>query len=134
MSPSRRYHLEFDDVLRAQGIICDDTNGNSVHSRMDRGSKKYGIEHRVLDYFHSDAGIRDYVDRIVNSIGTIYHSTATDFIRIAYGHLCLDYMASKLKDDYECTYDELDWDYVFWRTLKYFKYRNFHKTFYKQRN
>ncbi|GEM_PF-1073769 len=132
--PSRKRHLEFDEYLRKKGVIYADTDGNSVHARMDRGSKIYADAHRDLDYFHSDSGIRDYVDQIMNSIGTIYHETATDYVRIAYGHRCLDYMASKLKRQYGCTYNELDWKTVYRRTWKYFKYLGFHRTYYRRRD
>jgi hypothetical protein len=105
--PSRERHLEFDEILRYKGVICDDIDGNSVHARMDKGSKWYAELHRELDYFHSVNGIRDRVDHVINSIGNIYPSTAADHVRIAYGHLCLDHMASKLKEKFECSYNEL---------------------------
>lgn len=131
--PLRRQHLEFDEVLREKGVICEGTNGNSIHARMDKGSKRYATDHRDLDDFHTASGIRDYVDQIVNSIGNIYQETRTDYVRIAYGHLCLDYMASKLKEQFGCTDNELDWEYVYRRTWNYFKYQGFHKTYYKER-
>lgn len=131
--PPRERHLEFDGILRYKGVICDDTDGNSVHARMDKGSKWYAERHRELDYFHSVDGIRDRVDHIINSIGNINPSTATDQVRIAYGHECLDDMASKLKEQYECTYNELDWDEVYRRTWKYFKNCGFDKKYYKRR-
>jgi hypothetical protein len=131
--PPRKYHLEFDERLRKNAVICDDTNGNSVHARMDKNSKHLADMHRELDYFHSDVGIRDFIENIVNSIGTIDQSTATDYVRIAYGHLCLDYMASKLKRKLECGYKELNWRKVYTRTWKDFQRKGFHKTYYRER-
>ncbi len=131
--PTRRYHLEFDDVLRSKRIIFEKTDGNSVHARMDKNSKKYGEAHRKLDDFHSPEGIRDFVDQIVNSLGTIHQETATDYVRIAYGHMCLDYMASKLTKQYRCTYDELDWNYVYKRTLRYYRDYGYDRTYYRFR-
>lgn len=74
--PTRERHLEFDDILRYKGIICDDTDGNSVHARLDKGSKWFADVHRELDPFNSIEGIRAFVDNIVNSFGNIYPSTA----------------------------------------------------------
>jgi hypothetical protein len=131
--PSRKHHLEFDDRLRKNSVICEDTDGNAVHARLDRNSKHFADMHRELDYFHSDVGIRDFIDNIVNSIGTIAKSTATDYVRIAYGHLCLDYMASKLKREYDCSYRELNWRGVYTRTWKYFQRNGYHRTYYRER-
>lgn len=130
--PSREKHLAFDEILRLNGVICEDTCGDSVHARLDRGAQKYAEAHRELDFYHSHSGIRDYVDQIVNSIGNIYKETATDYVRIAHGHLCLDYMASKLKYFYDCSYDELNWDFVYKRTWAYFRRNGLHKTYYKR--
>jgi hypothetical protein len=131
--PPRKNHLEFDERLRKNNVICDDTYGDTVHARMDKHVKTYGADHRELDYFHSDTGIRDFIHNIVNSLGTIYQSTATDYVRIAYGHLCLDYMASKLRRKYDCDYEDLNWRQVYTRTWRYFKYRGFHRTLYRER-
>jgi len=132
--PNRKYHLEFDDRLRKNAVISDDTDGNSVHARMDKNSKHLADMHRELDYYHSDPGVRDFIDNIVNSIGTIGQATATDYVRIAHGHLCLDYMASKLKRQQECTYKELNWREVYTRTWKYFQRQGLHRTYYKERS
>jgi len=131
--PSREHHLEFDDRLRKNGIICEDTDGNAVHARLDRNAKHLADMHRELDYFHSPEGIREFIDNIVNSIGGIYQATATDYVRIAYGHLCLDYMASKLKRKFNCTYKELDWRKVHTRTYRYFRRCGHHRTHYRAR-
>lgn len=89
--------------------------------------------HRELDYYHSDWGIRGFIDNIVNSIGTIDPATATDYVRIAHGHLCLDYMASKLKRQQGLAYTQLNWREVYTRTWKYFQRHGFHRTYYRER-
>jgi hypothetical protein len=129
--PPRKYHLKFDERLRKNDVICEDTDGNSVHARLDKNSRHMGDMHRELDYFHSAEGIRDFIDNIVFSIGTIYPETATDYVRIAYGHLCLDYMASKVKRQLDCSYSDLDWRRVYRRTWTYFKRKGFNNTRYK---
>ena len=131
--PSRKHHLGFDDRLRKNSVICEETDGNAVHARLDRNSRHFTDLHTELDYFHSDAGIRDSIDNTVNSIGTISQSTATDYVRIAYGHLCLDYIASKLKRKSSCTYRELNWREVYTRTWKYFQRNGHHRTYYRER-
>ncbi len=104
--PLRRIHSEFDDVLREKDIIFKDTGGNSVHNRMDKGSNNYGANHRLESFFHSAEGIRKFIENIVNSLGTISQETATDYVRIAYGHLCLDYMTTKLKNEKDWSDDD----------------------------
>jgi hypothetical protein len=98
---------------------------------MDKGSKWFQEAHRDLDHFHSDAGIRDYVTQLIESLGSIYTSTATDNVRIAYGHLCLDYIASKLKRQQNCTYRELDWNLVYRRAWNLFKRKGYKRKYYK---
>ena len=51
--PSRQRHLEFDEVLKENEVIFKDTDGNSVHDRMDKRANNYGANHRVKDPFHS---------------------------------------------------------------------------------
>jgi hypothetical protein len=35
--PSKRHHLEFDEILRNKGIKCRGTDENSIHAKMDKG-------------------------------------------------------------------------------------------------
>ena len=129
--PSRKIHLRFDEVLREKGIISEDTDGNSVHNRMDKQVNNYGANHRVEDPFHSAEGIRESIDNMVNSFGTIRQKTATDYVRIAYGHLCLDNMTTKLKNENDWSNGDIDWEIVFQRTYNYYKTKGFDKTYYK---
>lgn len=128
--PPRDYHLAFDEILRNNGIICDDTYGDSVHKRLDKHSKKFGAMHREIDEWHSTNGIRDFIDNLINGLGTIYQETATDYIRIAYGHIVLDEIASQFKINFNCDYNELDWEEVFKEVFKEYKKFGFHKTKY----
>ena len=129
--PSLKKHLEFDDKkLRRYNVICEDTDGTKVHQRLDKGAKKYGPTHRDDDYWHSDAGIRDTVDNNIASICNIHPGTATDYVRIAYGHICLDEVASKYKRDSGCDYGDLDdndWRIIFNRAYHKFV-RKGHRT------
>ena len=129
--PSRQTHLRFDEVLRVKEIIFKDTDGNSVHDRMDKQVNNYGANHRVEDYFHSAEGIRKFIDNMVNSLGTITQETATDYVRIAYGHLCLDHMTTKLKNEKDWSDDDIDWEIVFRRTYNYYVYKGFDKKKYR---
>ncbi len=129
--PSRQIHLKFDEVLEKNGVISEDTDGNSVHNRMDKQFKNYGTNHREEDYFHSVEGIRDFIDNMVNSLGTISQDTATDYVRIAYGHLCMDHITTKLKNEKNWSDDDIDWEIVFQRAYSYYRNKGFHKTRYK---
>ncbi|MCP8305018.1 MAG: hypothetical protein H3Z50_06095 [archaeon] len=51
--------MKFDKILREKGIVYEYTDGNSVHSRMDRGVKSFGGFHRHMDYYHDEYGVRD---------------------------------------------------------------------------
>jgi len=136
MVPSLDYHLDFDEKrLVKNGVIYEDTDGTSVHRRMDKNAKKFGPDHRDLDYWHSPEGIRDMIDGFVGSIG-IRPETATDYVRIAYGHRCLDYIASKTRRGLNCHYKDLskgDWRNVYTRAYKLFRRNGYHKKVYQPR-
>jgi len=134
--PSLKYHLEFDEKrLKKNEIIYEDTDGAAVHRRMDRNAKKYGPDHRELDEWHEPDAIRDMVDNFVETIG-IYPQTATDYIKIAFGHRCLDDVASKYKREFGCNYSDLDnddWRRIFTKAYKKFKRERYHKKVYQPR-
>ena len=134
--PDLKHHLDFDEKrLKKNGIIYEETDGTSVHRRMDRNAKKYGPDHRDLDYWHSAEGIRDMIDGFVDSIG-IYPQTATDYVRIAYGHRCLDSIASRQKRVLDCGYSGLtdaDWRGIHTRAYKLFRRYGYHKKVYQPR-
>jgi hypothetical protein len=123
--PSMNRHLEFDEKrLKKNRVICEETSGRTVHKRMDRNVKKYGSDHRNLDEWHSPDGIRDMIDNFVETVG-IDPITATDYVRIAYGHRCLDYIASK--------YPTAEWGEVFTRAYRLFRSNDFHNKRYRPR-
>ena len=130
--PSRARHLEFDEILREKGVIMDDTDGTAVHNRLDKHAKTYGSTHREDDEWHSHVGIRAMIDNVVNSLGNISQDRATDYVRIAHGHECLDYMASKLKRQQECSYSGLDWREVYRRTWRYMKAKGYSDAYYRR--
>jgi hypothetical protein len=131
--PPRKYHLEFDDVLRDRNIICDDTDGSTVHRRLDYHSKSYGIDHRELDELHQPESIRVFIDNIITSLNNIYQGTATDYLRIAYGHVTLDEIASRYKRKLSCEYKELEWGDIYQKTLAKFRREGYYKKYYKFR-
>lgn len=94
--PSKNLHLKFDEYLKDKGVIYEDTNGMRVHERMDRDLQKYGHwNHRYSDYYHNDAGIREWIRKWSH---LAYQETMTDYIRICFGHLVLDEMEYRYPD------------------------------------
>lgn len=130
--PARSKHLAFDEMLREKGVIMDDTDGTTVHNRLDRHARTYGPNHREEDEWHSHVGVRSMTDNLLSSFGNISKERATDYVRIAHGHECLDYMASKLRRQYDCSYAALDWDEVFRRTWRYMKSKGYDRSYYRE--
>ena len=128
--PNRNKHLMFDDILREKGVIGG-TEGRVIHDRMDKNVKYFLKDHREIDWWHCEKGIREFVKNLSNSGFGIRQDKATDYIRIGLGHICLDYMASKLKDKNGGTYTGLDWDYVMKRTWNYYRKKGYHKCYFK---
>lgn len=90
--PTRRTHKKFDAYLKEHGIINDDTSTDIVHVRMDRNIEKMGSEHREMDFYHSEEGVRDWLRGFSH---LAYQETLTDYLRAAMGHLALDDIASR---------------------------------------
>jgi len=134
--PSLERHLEFDEKrLKKNGAVFSDTDGTAVHRRMDRNASKYGPDHRELDEWHEPDAIRNMVDNIVGSIG-MDSSRGTDYVRIAFGHRCLDSVASRAKRDLNCSYADLDdddWRGIFTHAYKLFRKYGYHKKVYQPR-
>ena len=85
--PERDVHLIFDLILKVLGIISRETETESVHKRIDRGVKKFGPHHREEDYYHSEEGIRDWLNNFPENV---YQDTLTDLLRAGLAHLILD--------------------------------------------
>jgi len=134
--PSLERHLEFDEKrLKKNGVIFMNTDGTAVHRRMDRNASKYGPNHRDLDEWHTSEAIRDMVDNIVGSIG-MDSSRGTDYVRIAYGHRCLDSVASRTRRELGCNYSDLDdseWRSIYTHAYKLFRRYYYHKKVYQPR-
>jgi len=91
--PSREVHLSFDEYLKEHGIIHGYTYADKVHDRMDRNLTVWGPDHREIDFYHSEDGIREWLRRFSH---LAYQETLTDYLRVAMGHLVLDDIASRL--------------------------------------
>ena len=99
--PGRDYHLIFDQMLVSEGVICPERNTQTVHEQMDARAATLGPQHRILDPRHHPDAIRRWIDTQMISLGTIAPDTATDYVRVAWGHACLDCFASAYKDAIE---------------------------------
>jgi len=132
--PSRWLHLEFDELLREKEVIYPESNGATVHNRMDRSVKHFGSDHRELDWYHTVEAIRDMIWQIVNNFDSMSYERATDYVRIAYGHLVLDEVVTRYCRTYDCGEDEFgDWDVKEILRLAWNNYRKkgFHRTRYR---
>jgi len=118
--PVRRVHLKFDEYLWDHGIIPDTENSNTVHDRMDRGLVKYGPDHRYVDFYHSEEGIRDWLR---GKAHLFYQETLTKYLRIALGHLCLDDMASR--------HPEYDEDQLIKSAYRSFIQKGYHRKYFR---
>jgi hypothetical protein len=136
--PSREYHEEFDRILKEKGIIPQDIDGESVHNRLDRHAEKYGPRHREEDEWHGVEGIRRMIDKYVEGFTLpIEQETATAYVRIAYGHLCLDDVASEMRREFACRYADLDWtgnEGVYSKALKRMRREGYDEARYKGRH
>jgi len=120
--PNRRIHLKFDKYLKDRGIITDDLDANSVHDRMDRDLIYWGPEHREIDFYHSEEGIREW-SKIFQHLS--YQETLTDYLRVGLGHLCLD--------DVESRREWINEKELITRAYRSFIARGYHRKFYRTR-
>ncbi len=86
--------MKFDEYLKEHGVIAD-RDCSAVHERMDRDLQVYGHwNHQYADYYHYENGIRNWIrgwSHLANQ------ETATDYLRVALGHLVLDEIWSQDK-------------------------------------
>lgn len=101
--PSRKKHEQFDEYLALKGVLMPDGRYAVVHSFMDKGVNCYGADHRNLDFYHQEEGLRSWINGKYNVIG---QNLATDWLRAGLGHICLDYKDSSIPAD-------ANWDIVF---------------------
>lgn len=95
--PSRNMHEEFDRFLAMKGVIFQDGQYGDVHDFMDLGVKSFGANHRKLDFYHNEEGLRQWINGKYNIIG---QNRATDWLRAGLGHICLDEAESTLAEKY----------------------------------
>jgi len=120
--PSRRVHLKFDEYLKEHGVIHGYTYADSVHRRMDKDLVVWGSEHREIDFYHSEEGIREWLKGFSH---LAYQETLTDYLRVAMGHLVLDDMASRY--EYKNEYELMKSAY------RSFIQRGFHRRYFKEK-
>ena len=119
--PVRRVHLKFDEYLKEHGVINGYTYANTVHDRMDRDVTVWGPDHREIDFYHSEMGIRDWLRGFSH---LAYQETLTDYLRVTMGHLVLDDMTSRYEysDEYE----------LMKSAYRSFIQRGFHRKFFRE--
>lgn len=120
--PSRRVHLKFDEYLREKGIIYGYTYANTVHDRMDRDVSYWGPDHRDIDWYHGEEGIRDWLKTFQH---LAYQETLTDYLRVCLGHLCLDEISSRR--------EYRDEDDLIKRAYRSYIARGFERKYYRSR-
>ena len=120
--PSRRLHLRFDEYLKQKGVIYGYTYANTVHSRMDRDASYWGPDHREIDFFHGEEGIREWLSTFQH---LAYQETLTDYLRVCLGHLCLDEIHKRGKWRNE--------DDLIKRAYLSFVARGYHRKYYRTR-
>ena len=69
--------MDFDEYLKDHGVISGYTYANSVHARMDRGIVVWGPDHREIDFYHSEEGIREWLRGFSH---LAYQETLTDYL------------------------------------------------------
>jgi hypothetical protein len=95
--PSKKEHEKFDRFLAMKGVLLPDGQYGKVHAFMDRGVESFGPDHRLLDVYHREEGLRRCLNGKYNVIG---QDLATDWLRAGLGHICLDKMESSLSGRY----------------------------------
>jgi hypothetical protein len=101
--PNRITHERFDEFLANKGILLSDARYGNVHRFMDTGVKIYGPDHRNYDPYHERDGICTW---ITGKRNVINQDHATDWVRSALGHICLDKAATRFKNKKRSDYSE----------------------------
>jgi hypothetical protein len=101
--PSRNKHEEFDRFLAKKHVLLPDGQYGEVHAFMDRGVEAFGSQHRELDKYHKEKGLRQWLNGKYNVIG---QNRATDWLRAGLGHICVDEAETYLHESYS-------WEEVF---------------------
>lgn len=116
--PSRNKHEEFDRFLAEKSVLLSDGQYGEVHAFMDRGVEAFGSQHRELDKYHKEKGLRKWLNGKYNVIG---QNRATDWLRAGLGHICLDEAETHLHESYS-------WEEVFDSAYRSMAQRRWTKT------
>lgn len=119
--PSRRTHLSFDNYLVEHEVIPDTDSADTVHDRIDAGLTKYGPDHRFIDFYHSEEGLRSWLRSMT---GIAYQETLTKYLRIGLGHLALDDISSRNP--------EMDEDELIKSAYRSFSQKGFGRSYFKR--
>ncbi|HUT82790.1 MAG TPA: hypothetical protein VMZ29_16460 [Candidatus Bathyarchaeia archaeon] len=120
--PRLRVHIKFDKLLKEKGIISEEANGRSVHTRIDKDTNYFGPNKSVADPDKTIKLIRGWISSWAH-FGR--KGTKTDCVRIALGHMVVDDIRSR--KEYTSESDLLT------RALISYKKKGFHKTFYREK-
>jgi hypothetical protein len=115
---------------------------------MDKGAMKHGADHRWLDPKHDPENVRDWTDdwaarRLKKGLEWTdgHKRSATGYVRVAYGHICLDEVVSEEKDRVEAETGERPedkdfsaeyWDRLYAAALVLFLANGYERTFHKR--
>ena len=128
--PVRQIHRDFDEYLIERGYLVEGYDYNIVHSRIDYGVKWYGGNHREIDEWHSEEGLRSWLNGLVSK--GAYQEKLTVYLRCGLFHLALDDADVRQYDEDPEGYENLPWDKIFEGALKSAIKRGYHKKYFKK--
>lgn len=92
--PSRKFHLNFDNFLRAEGVLRSVGDTNPVHEFLDSGWEDEGKEHRKKCLNHSIKAVKDWAKGLLKQ-KKIDQQECRSYLISAHGHLILDEVSSE---------------------------------------
>lgn len=95
--PARDIHQDFDSFLISGGYLPDGYEYDIVHNRLDDGSRKYGSHHRDMDIYHTEDGIRYWLQGMSNRNASQEKLTA--YLRCALAHIALDMAETEIREN-----------------------------------
>ncbi len=128
--PIRSIHRWFDEYLVERGYLEAGLNYDAVHDRIDMGVRWYGGAHRQLDRYHSEPGLREWLDQIANL--NTSQNTLTQYLRCGMAHFALDEADRTWYDKDPDAYDDLPWETVFHGALQRFIQRGWSRKYYQR--
>jgi hypothetical protein len=91
--PSLNEHQVFDVILKWESVIKDETETYKIHRFID---SKIPGHHRSLDDKMTIEMVRKWISKF-SHLG--YPETFTDYVRVAFGHLILDEVWDKYRQE-----------------------------------